>query len=208
MMTVSACSVGLATVVVLAACGAARVGTTPFSGPPPTAVLVVPPRSIGAPDSIDVRGLSFGADRALQTRGYRSLPLGAGFDLWNRFGASRKDEPEAEVLRRLQHQAGIDAVLVLEVSDWRVDQDNRLRSADWDITWRVLSAATGDEVWRHRLQGHWTRTQEPPTQARAWTEEPPPVEIGGTRAESFANERDLIAALHRSALLRLPEMTR
>ena len=193
---------------VLAACGSARVATTPFSGPPPTAVLVLPPRALGTGDSVDLRFFAYGADRALQSRGYRSLPLGAGFDLWRRFGASRPDEPEVDVLRRLQHQAGIDAVLLLEVSDWRVQQDSRLRNADWDVTWRMIEAATGAEIWRHRLQGQWSRAQESPTQARTWTEEPPPVEIGGTRGESFASERELAAGLHRSALARLPAMTR
>lgn len=195
-------------VVAAAACSWSKVPTTPLRGPVPSAVLVLLPRATGPSAIANPTSLAFGADRALQQRGYRALPLGVGFDLARRYGTRGPGETEDDGLRRLHFQAGVDAVLHVEVADWQTSGDRRFESARWDLTWRMCSTKGDGELWTHRSQGQWQRIDEPVSHARPVDDAPPPVEVGGTRPESFASERDLVAALHRAAMQYLPERDR
>jgi hypothetical protein len=192
----------------LSGCTMGRVESTPFDGPAPSAILVLPPVSMREGLAMDLRGFAFGAERAIAQRGYRALPLGAGFDLAQRCGALVGDQPEPDALQRLQQQVGVDAVLRIEISAWEVEPSARFSGASWDVTWRLVSTESGAELWRHRLQGNWRKVTEMPDHLRRDEMEPQPALIGGTRAESFASERELIFALHRSALSRMPESVR
>lgn len=190
------------------ACAWSSVETTPLRGRTPSAVLVLPPVAIGSARPRDLGSLGFGADRALAARGYRALPLGPGYDLAKRYGQAGPDEDPVAALQRLHFQAGIDAVLFVEVTDFVSDGERRLDAAHWDLTWRLVSTVDGGEVWRHREQGQWRRIDEPVSQQRPVSEEPPPVQVGQTGMRPFSSERELIAALHRAAMLRLPEFDR
>ena len=201
--------VGLGCVaLVLAACTIGRVESTPFEGPAPSAILVLPPVSLREGLVMDLRGFAYGAERAIAERGYRALPLGAGFDLAQRCGALTGDQPEPEALQRLQQQVGVDAVLRIEISAWEVEPGARFSGASWDVTWRLLSTESGVVLWQHRLQGNWRKVAEMPDHLRRDEMEPQPALIGGTRPQSFASERELVFALHRSALSRMPESVR
>ncbi len=201
--------VGLGCVaLVLAACTIGRVESTPFEGPAPSAILVLPPVSLREGLVMDLRGFAYGAERAIAERGYRALPLGAGFDLAQRCGALTGDQPEPEALQRLQQQVGVDAVLRIEISAWEVEPGARFSGASWDVTWRLLSTESGAVLWQHRLQGNWRKVAEMPDHLRRDEMEPQPALIGGTRPQSFASERELVFALHRSALSRMPESVR
>ncbi len=201
--------VGLGCVaLVLAACTIGRVESTPFEGPAPSAILVLPPVSLREGLAMDLRGFAYGAERAIAERGYRALPLGAGFDLAQRCGALTGDQPEPDALQRLQQQVGVDAVLRIEISAWEVEPGARFSGASWDVTWRLLSTESGVVLWQHRLQGNWRKVAEMPDHLRRDEMEPQPALIGGTRPQSFASERELVFALHRSALSRMPESVR
>ena len=201
--------VGLGCVaLVLAACTIGRVESTPFEGPAPSAILVLPPVSLREGLVMDLRGFAYGAERAIAERGYRALPLGAGFDLAQRCGALTGDQPEPDALQRLQQQVGVDAVLRIEISAWEVEPGARFSGASWDVTWRLLSTESGVVLWQHRLQGNWRKVAEMPDHLRRDEMEPQPALIGGTRPQSFASERELVFALHRSALSRMPESVR
>ena len=201
--------VGLGCVaLVLAACTIGRVESTPFEGPAPSAILVLPPVSLREGLEMDLRGFAYGAERAIAERGYRALPLGAGFDLAQRCGALTGDQPEPDALQRLQQQVGVDAVLRIEISAWEVEPGARFSGASWDVTWRLLSTESGVVLWQHRLQGNWRKVAEMPDHLRRDEMEPQPALIGGTRPQSFASERELVFALHRSALSRMPESVR
>ena len=201
--------VGLGCVaLVLAACTIGRVESTPFEGPAPSAILVLPPVSLREGLAMDIRGFAYGAERAIAERGYRALPLGAGFDLAQRCGALTGDQPEPDALQRLQQQVGVDAVLRIEISAWEVEPGARFSGASWDVTWRLLSTESGVVLWQHRLQGNWRKVAEMPDHLRRDEMEPQPALIGGTRPQSFASERELVFALHRSALSRMPESVR
>ena len=193
---------------VLAACTIGRVESTPFEGPAPSAILVLPPVSLREGLAMDLRGFAYGAERAIAERGYRALPLGAGFDLAQRCGALTGDQPEPDALQRLQQQVGVDAVLRIEISAWEVEPGARFSGASWDVTWRLLSTESGVVLWQHRLQGNWRKVAEMPDHLRRDEMEPQPALIGGTRPQSFASERELVFALHRSALSRMPESVR
>ncbi len=186
-------------------CAIGGVQQTPFTGPAPSAVLVLPPVSLREGLAAEIRGLAAGAERALAGRGYRCMPIGAGYDLARRCGALDTEQPEPDALRRLRDQAGVDAVLRIEVSDWRIASDPRLTAATWDVTWRLLSAATGAQVWAQRLQGTWSRPYDSQDHLVRDPMEPQPAEIGGTLHDGFRSEQEIILALHQAACARLPE---
>lgn len=207
-MRAAGAALSLAVALATASCSWSTVPTKPLRGDSPSSVLVMVPRSTRTGPQPDLRSLAFGADRALVLRGYRALPLGAGFDLARRYGQVTGGETEEEALRRLHFQAGVDAVLYVEVADWEVTGERRFENARWDLTWRLCSTKGGGELWSHQLQGQWHRVDDPMSHATPVSEEPPPVEVGGSRAVSFASERDLVASLHRAAMERLPERER
>ena len=193
---------------VASACGVGSVSQKPFDGPAPSSVLVLPPVARREGLAMDAREFAFGADRAIVARGYRALPLGAGFDLAKRCGVLDTVEPEPDAMRRLQQQVGVDAVLRVEIDAWESNSADRFSSASWDLTWRLLSTETGAQIWSHRLQGHWQKPFDAPDHLKREDGEPEVAMIGATRPEVFRSERELIAALHRSALARMPENVR
>ena len=153
--------VGLGCVgLVLAACTIGRVESTPFEGPAPSAILVLPPVSLREGLAMDLRGFAYGAERAIAERGYRALPLGAGFDLAQRCGALTGDQPEPDALQRLQQQVGVDAVLRIEISAWEVEPGARFSGASWDVMWRLLSKESGFGLWHQLLQGNWRKVAD------------------------------------------------
>ncbi len=195
---------GVGTTALLAAC-AFGVVETPLRGPAPRSVLVLLPRDrTGLPDR-DVRSLAFGADRALQERGYRALPLDVGFALASRCGDVADAAPGLDELQQLQRAADVDAVLQIVVDGWDLDDDRRLGAATWDIEWELVAVKDGQQLWRHRERGSWHRAppeREDPT--RAPDAEPPTLPFGSLRPRDFRDADDLAATLHRAAMARLP----
>lgn len=189
-------------------CTVGGVRQTAFTGPAPSAVLVLPPIAVPDASGQDLRAFAMGADRALAGRGYRCMPLGAGYDLARRCGALEGGRPEPDALRRLRDQVGVDAVMQIEVSVWRPIVEPRLSAASWDVTWRLVSTETGAQVWSQRLQGNWSQPYEAPDHLVRDPMEPQPAVIGGTLRDSFRSEPELVAALHAAACARLPENAR
>ena len=193
----------------LLGCTLGRVQETPFRGEAPAAVLVLPPVSMrDSATAIDLRGFATGADTAVAARGYRCMPLGAGYDLARRCGVLDTEQPEPDALRRLREQVGVDAALRIEVSHWQVVDDPRFSAASWDVTWRLVSTDNGSELWSHRLQGSWSRAFEPVDHMDRDPTEPQPAEIGGTLRDSFRSQQELVGALHSAACARLPRNVR
>ncbi|MGE3175127.1 MAG: GNA1162 family protein [Planctomycetota bacterium] len=195
---------------VLLAVGACRVGaveTTPLRGPSPRAVLVLPPRNGTVVPDRSVRGLASFVDDALRERGYRVLPLDVGFDLARKYGAPSPGEDDVGALQRLRLQAGVDAVLILDVRVWDVTPGRGVQpeSASWDMVWRLVATGDGGLQWEQRQQGSWVAgAAERLDPTRAIDAEPLPATIGGERPPQFRSERELLRALHRTALARLP----
>lgn len=202
---------GLAALLALSSlgCTIGRVQETPIRGTAPSAVLVLPPVSMrNSPAALELRFFATGSDAAFAGRGYRCMPLGAGYDLARRCGVLDTEQPEPDALRRLREQVGVDAALRIEVTDWRVVDDPRFSAASWDVTWRLVSTENGSELWSHRLQGNWSRAIEPVHHMDRDPTEPKPAEIGGTLRDSFRTEQELVAALHAAACARLPRNVR
>ncbi len=205
------CRSVLALLALAAACALGGVTETPLNGPAPRAVLVLPPRDGTGIPRRDLRGLASQLDRALQQRGYRSLPIDVGFDLarqagWGASDAGASTAPDAAMRQRLLQAAAVDAVLELTMDRWDATGERPLRSAEWDWTWRLVALADGAELWRHREQGQYHMApQDQGDRTQAPDAEPATLPFGTLRPRAYRDATELAAALHRAAMARLPQ---
>lgn len=189
---------------VAGACRAPMVAPIPLAGPAPRSVVVAPLRDdTGRPglSALLLRGL----DRALSARGYRALPLGVGADLLRQRGLLQEGEPAPDELQAAGRALDVDAVLLLRARDFGAEGDRRLEQAHWDLEYRLLATATGDMLWRHDLQGRYLRPPDEPVDPTVAPDaERPPRPFGISRPATFRDLGELVAALHRAAMDRLP----
>jgi hypothetical protein len=186
-------------------CGAPPVAVTPLRGPAPKGVLVLPPQDDTGAGRRDARDLAWFADRALQERGYRALPLDVGFDLARRFGPGPGQPLLPADLLRLGRAAAVDAVLTIDVAAFETEGSRPLQSAQWDVAWTLVGVADAAPLWQYRGRGTWHRAPpDPGDLMRPIDAEPEVVPVGGMRPRDFRDERELAATLHRDAMARLP----
>ena len=98
----------------------------------------------------------------------------------------------------------VEALLVLEVRQFAAEGDP-LRSASWDLQWRLLSTRGHGTLWSYEHHGNWAQrpfADEDPL--RRLDAEPEIVPIGGDRARSFRSAAELAAELHQLAMAHLP----
>jgi hypothetical protein len=193
----------VALLVPLAACVVGAVPPVPLQGPPPDVVLVLVPVASADAQVPDAQSLAVGADRALRERGVSALPLDVARDLL-RQSACDAAEPDAPGLLRLRQHANVDAVLAIAIERWRVS-GSPLQAADWKLTWTLRSTRNGNIIWAWSDAGSWRREAAPAVDlGRAPDAEPNVKPFGSTAQAAFANESELIQALHRKAMQRLP----
>lgn len=196
----------LSALLLLASCLLSPVDTTPLKGAAPSSVMVLWPTNSSGRPIVDLVSLASGADEAVRARNYRVLPLRVGFDLASSHELVADQEPDRAALHRMFVETGTDAVLLIDVESWNVEGEPPQR-ATWGITWRLLSTRGGGELWSYRDEGEWIRGPAPrldPT--RGFDEEPAVMPIGALRGSGFRSQAELVAALHRRAMARLPEL--
>jgi hypothetical protein len=196
-------SVGVGCLVGLAAC---RIVPQPepvvlTRGPMPRTLAVVPALvADSAPQLAALRWL-YGLDPALAARGHRlvAAPV-VGELLAAATTAAPAAGPTAPGERRLA-----DGCLQFVVRSFEVDGDDPLRSARWDVGWRVVATDDGRVVWNYDHRGSWRLAEVDridPT--RALDAEPDYVPIGGAHGPQHRRVDDLIAWLHQHAMAGLP----
>lgn len=196
----------LSPLLLLASCLLNPTETMPLKGATPSSVMVLWPTNSSGRPIVDLVSLASGADDAVRAREYRVLPLRVGFDLASNHGLVAGQPLDRAALHQLSVATGIDAVLVIDVESWNVEGEPPQR-ASWGVTWSLLSTRGGAELWTYRDEGEWIRRQPPrldPT--RSFDEEPEVLPIGALRGEGFRTQAELVAALHRRAMQRLPEL--
>jgi hypothetical protein len=103
---------------------------------------------------------------------------------------------------------GADAVLVCAVRSFAAAGERPLQQAEWDLTWRLVSTRGMGELWSWNDRGTWLR---PRADGRAPGEPldalPEVANVGGGPV-TYRGADELCAALHRSAMLRLPRTLR
>lgn len=186
------------------ACAFGEVAVTPLAGPAPRSVLVLAP--VGRGDELrDLRGLAVGADRALGERGYRAIPVEVGRAILRQCGLENVAEPAASDLRGLAQAADVDAVLAVDITRFELEGDRPLRAATWDLTWRLRATGDGAELWRHREAGGWRRSDDDRREERLGPDgEPATLPFGALAPVGYRDPEDLVLALHRAAMARLP----
>lgn len=198
----SSCSACIVAVLLpaLAACHVERVQPVPFAGAAPRSVVVAP--------LVDLQGMApasllTGADRALRGRGFRALPLDTGLDLLRGQDALR---PDGSIdLRAVAQRLDVESVLLVEVEHFEAFGERRLESASWKITWRLVAAPSGAELWRHDGRGTWQRPAGDAFDPTARPNDDPQVVMIGERVLSdHATTGDLAASLHLGAMARMP----
>ena len=186
----------------LSGCVVDAVPAVPLQGPPPELVLVLQPAVAPGIPVPDPWAFAAGADRALRARGVRALPPDVARDLLRQSDCSALD-PDAPSLLRLRQQTNVDAVLAISVERWRAT-GVPLAAADWKWTWTLRSTRNGNSVWTWTDAGSWRREAASHQEIlRAPDAEPEVKPFGSTAAVSFAQEAELIEALHRKAMQRL-----
>lgn len=193
--------------VVVAGCRiAADVRETPLHGPAPESIGVWP--FVDAADAGD-RDLLAGLDVALQRRGYRGPSREVGtallFDATPAPSPSFADNEPAALGRRMD----VDAILVLQVRRFVADDaTGRLRSAAWDLRWRLWSTRGHGVLWSFDHAGSWQPPRGDEDPLRRLDAEPDIVMFGGDRSTNFRDVRDLTTWLHRHAMEHLPAGSR
>lgn len=187
----------------LCSCVVDAVPPAPLQGPRPQLVVVLMPSVAADVPMLDVAGFAVGADQALRERGVPALSLDIGRDLLRQSDCDAV-APDAQALQRLRQHTNADTVLAIAVERWRTN-GSPLQAADWKLTWTLRSTRNGNIVWTWSDTGSWRREAAAPVDlGRAPDAEPLVKPFGSTAPTAFANESQLIQALHRRAMQRLP----
>ncbi|HEX6812114.1 MAG TPA: hypothetical protein VF384_10865 [Planctomycetota bacterium] len=191
---------------VCGAAGACRVGDvepTPLRGPMPQGIVVWPvlPEADQATQEVFA-----GLDLAVRQRGYEVQSLAVGTQLLAEAGLLDGADPDAA---RIGPALGVDAVMRLQVGEFRMEGERSLRSAHWRLHWQLVSTRGGGVLWSHEHNGSWDRrdtdTGDP---MRRYDAEPEIVPIGGSSVPNFRDAIDVAAWLHRRAMEHLPRYER
>lgn len=188
----------------LVALGACRFGDpepTPLRGPEPAVVAIWP--HIAKEFAPARATLLAGLDGAVRARGYRVVTSPVAAEMLAAAGVAADADPAAAGLA-----LGADAVLVCAVRSFAAAGERPLQQAEWDLTWRLVSTRGMGELWSWNDRGTWLR---PRADGRAPGEPldalPEVANVGGGPV-TYRGADELCAALHRSAMLRLPRTLR
>jgi hypothetical protein len=191
----------------LAACATgwriAAVAPVPFTGPAPRAIAVWP--WTGEALGPQREGFAAGLDALLRSRGYRAPSLAMIQQQLADAAVPPGPPGDAAAVGRV---LSVDSILVLDVRHFQVDGDP-LRTARWDLAWRVLSTQGHGVLWTFDHTGTWDRrdlVDDDPL--RRPDAEPDVVPFGGDRAPNFRSAQELLGSLHRLAMDHLPASTR
>ena len=202
-VSASSCAIALAAALLLAL-GACRFGDpapTPLRGPEPAVVAIWPHV---AKEFAPARAtLLAGLDGAVRARGYRVVTSPVAAEMLAAAGVAADADPAAA-----GPALGADAVLVCAVRSFAAAGERPLQQAEWDLTWRLVSTRGMGELWSWNDRGTWLR---PRADGRAPGEPldalPEVANVGGGPV-TYRGADELCAALHRSAMLRLPKTLR
>lgn len=191
--------------VLFAGCQWFGVAPEPLRGPPPQRILIAPPQSPRG-EAAAAALLANGLEAALRGRGYAVLPYATGADLLAKhrlLPAALGDDPAA--LPELRQVTGADAVLRLDVRHFAADQDRLLERASYDFGWQLVGL-DGAELWSFALRGDYVRPQEQrPLPPQREVGDPMPPLRTADQPQPFRDAAELVAALHKAAMARLPE---
>lgn len=185
----------------LAACHVPVITPEPLAGPVPRSIGIWPVANEAAgPHAWE---LLEGLDRAVRARGYRvpsrEVCYRMLFD-----SVTTAPTPTLGDVEGIGILFDVEALLVLEVRQFQAEGD-RLRSASWDLQWRLLSTRGHGTLWSYEHHGNWAQrpfADENPL--RPLDAEPDLVPIGGDRTRSFHAVAELAAQLHQMAMAHLP----
>jgi hypothetical protein len=184
----------------LAACRVGEPTPEPVRGELPR-VVAVWPRAVAADANGDC--CLAGLDQALRGRGYRAVPVAVAAELLAAAPVAPAGPAAAGAV------LGCEAVMELVVGEFTASGARPLREAQWDLQWRLVSTRGAGVVWSQTLRGRWVApTRDFGDPHRPLDAEPEIVPIGGGAPVTWRDEAELLAALHRTALARLPACPR
>ena len=201
-MRVPAASCLIATAgLLLGACHVPVITPEPLAGPAPRSIGIWPvANETAGPHAWE---LLEGLDRAVRARGYRvpsrEVCYRILFD-----SVETAPTPTLDGAEGIGILFDVEALLVLEVRQFEAEGDP-LRSASWDLQWRLLSTRGHGILWSHEHHGNWAqRPFADDDPLRPLDAEPDVVPIGGDRARSFRSVAELAAQLHQMTMAHLP----
>lgn len=188
----------------LVALGACRFGDpepTPLRGPEPAVVAIWPHV---AKEFAPARAtLLAGLDGAVRARGYRVVTSPVAAEMLAAAGVAADADPAAAGLA-----LGADAVLVCAVRSFAAAGERPLQQAEWDLTWRLVSTRGMGVLWSWNDRGTWLRPRDDGRPPGEPLDALPEVTNVGGGPVTYRGADELCAALHRSAMLRLPKTLR
>jgi len=188
----------------LLALGACRFGDPepmPLRGPEPAVVAIWPHV---AQEFAPARAtLLAGLDGAVRARGYRVVTSPVATEMLAAAGVAADADPTAAGLA-----LGADAVLVCAVRSFAAAGERPLQQAEWDLTWRLVSTRGLGELWSWNDRGTWLRPRADGRAPGEPLDALPEVANFGGGPVTYRGADELCAALHRSAMLRLPKTLR
>ncbi|MFK7740263.1 MAG: hypothetical protein AB8H80_08060 [Planctomycetota bacterium] len=191
----------VAAVALLAGVSACRVGSVvevvPIRGPQPEVVAVWP--FIDAAEEA-LPGLS----QAVAWRRYDVVPG----EMVRALLQAAEYSGDPSDTNAIGQAVQADALLELRVLRLELEEVDVLRSARWDLEWKLVSTRGHGVQWRFEHHGVWLRRRDEafdPTRSLEDQQDARDiVPIGGDRTPGFRNSRELMSWLHRHALEHLP----
>lgn len=188
----------------LLALGACRFGDpepTPLRGPEPAVVAIWPHV---APAFAPVRATVLaGLDGSVRARGYRVVTAPVAAEMLAAAGVPADADPATAGIA-----LGADAVLVCAVRSFEAAGERPLQQAQWDLAWRLVSTRGMGELWSWTDRGTWSRPRDDGRPPGEPLDALPEVANIGGGPVTYRGADELCAALHRSAMLRLPRTLR
>lgn len=183
-------------VALLAGCAVLAVEPQPLRGEPPRVVAIWP---VVDGEFAAVRTLQLsGLDAALRARGYEVIAPDVARELLRGGPADATPATSGPLL-------ACDAVLQFVPHEFVAEGSRPLRHAHWRVEWRLVSTRGGGVLWSWSSAGSWAASHDDGRDPhRALDAEPDYVPFGGRRAGNYRDALELVAALHRAAMARLP----
>ncbi len=193
---------GWASLLVLAAACATPPTSLPVRGDLPRTIAIWP--DVGAEFAAARALLLTGLEPALRARGYSVVPADVAAELLRAASPDGRRPTPAASGRVL----AAEAVLQLVPNDFGVVGVDPLREATWDLEWRLVSTQGAGIVWSCPQRGSWRRATDDGRDPHRALDAPPEVVPFGGGPRNWRDAAELVAALHRQALSRLPSRPR